>query len=697
MSAMMFGMIALLLAGMGLFTYSMSIKVAVMTGAGKENRFDNMRARIDRVLVYMFGQKRMFKEPKSGIMHAVIFYGFCILGVRTISLFLMAFSSDGYDFHLPGMGDTFMGATYGFSKDIFELLVLIMAVAAIIRRRYYRPARLTPSGEAQLILGFIITLMLTDFLFDGARFMPEVQAGVLGHEALVSPVSTAFSSIYLSLGISYDTAMTVATFSYWIHCATILAFLNLLPHSKHFHIITVFFNILFSKISPAGAIRPIENIEEQEFFGVSKVEQFSWKQIMDVYSCTECGRCEVNCPAWHTGKPLSPKVLIKDILENVHAHEKRIAGPMGLIGQGLNKLRKKEVVHELDPFEPVVPDLITQVNEDVIWACTTCRSCEENCPLLITHVDKIIDMRRNLVLMESRFPKELGPALKNLETKSNPWGLPMGERMAWAEGLNVPVMEENPDAEYVFFVGCAGCYDDRSKKVSRSVVQILQAANCDFAILGKEEGCTGDPARRIGNEYLFQLQAEQNIETFKKYDVRKVITTCPHCFNTIKNEYPQLGGNYEVWHYTDLVFQFLEDGRLKPKRDLDLSTHRAAGTDAAKRITYHDSCYLGRYNGIYDAPRETIDALPGMTRVEMEQSRENGFCCGAGGARWLMEENIGSRVNQERVRQALEVKPDIIATACPYCTMMVEDGVREMGHEDSVHVADIAELVVNAL
>ncbi len=693
MTGMAIGMIVLLTVGLGIFTTLLTQKTLVLLGATPDDRFSNFRERIDRVIVYMFGQKRMFKEPKSGLMHAILFWGFCVISLRTITLFAMAFSSQGFEYHLPGLGEGALGNMYALTKDILAFLVLLMVIGAAIRRMSYRPDRLTPSGEAILILVFIGILMLTDFLLDGARFLGQMEAGALSAEGQMSPVGRTFANIYAALGYSAAEAMSVGKVAYWIHCAVILAFLNLLPKSKHFHVITVFFNILFSKTEPAGAIRPIENLEEQETFGVSKVEQFSWKQLLDVYSCTECGRCEVNCPAWHTGKPLSPKVLIKDILENLHHHEKRIISEQNVVGTLVNRIRGQETEPPTaDPFTPVEPDLISQVNEDVIWSCTTCRSCEENCPLLITHVDKIIDMRRHLVLMESSFSKEVGQALRNLEQKSNPWGLPIADRGNWATDLDVPTLSENPDAEYLFFVGCAGCYDERSSRVSAAVVRILKEAGIDFAILGKEEGCTGDPARRIGNEYLYQLQAQQNIDTMQGYNVKKVITTCPHCFNTIKNEYPQLGGDFEVEHHTDMVFRFLDEGRITPTQELDLPSRNSEET----RVTYHDSCYLGRYNEVYDSPRDTLKAIPGTNVVEMEQSRENGFCCGAGGARWLMEEHMGTRVNQERVRQAMEVKPDVIATACPYCTMMLEDGLNETG-EDQVVVADVAELVANSL
>ncbi len=689
-------MLAMLAVGLGIFSKTMSTKIGALLNAEPENRFDRLYERVDRVIVFMFGQKRLFKEPVSGLMHALIFWGFCVVALRTLTLFIMPFTSSGFHFHLPLFGDGFIGGAYALTKDIFEMIVLLSVIAAAFRRQWFRPARVTPSGEAQLILGLIATLMITDYLFDGWLFAQELRAGgELSTVAKLSPIGLLVAKGYVALGMDTSAAI-VGQASFWIHCATILFFLNLLPLSKHFHVITVLFNVFFSRLGAPGVLDPITDMEERETFGVNLIEQYTWKQLLDVYSCTECGRCTLTCPAWNTGKPLAPKILIKDILENLHAHETRLAGELGALGMLWARIKKngEEKGGTGAPPDEVKPDLITQVNEDVIWSCTTCRSCEENCPLLITHVDKIVDLRRYLVLMESRFPKELNAALKNLETKSNPWGLPLGERAAWAEGLDVPTLAEKPDTELLFFVGCAGSYDDRTKKVTKAVVKILKAAGVEFAILGKEEGCTGDPARRIGNEYLYQMQAEQNVEVMKGYGVKKVITLCPHCLNTIKNEYPQLGGDFEVEHYTDTVQRLLDEGAIKPSKPVDLG---ATGGGGDTTITYHDSCYLGRYNEIYESPRKSLEVLPGAKLVEMDKSHENGFCCGAGGGRWLMEEHIGKRINQERVDQAMEVKPDVIATACPYCLMMVEDGIREKGVEEEVRARDIAELVAAAL
>jgi len=397
--------------------------------------------------------------------------------------------------------------------------------------------------------------------------------------------------------------------------------------------------------------------------------------MLDLYTCTECGRCSVNCPAWNTDKPLNPKMLIKDLQYHMRAVEDRLKG----------KVTDEEMPATTEGGES---KMILSVNEDVIWSCTTCRSCEENCPVMISHVDKIVDLRRYLVLTEAKFPKELNPTFRNLEQKGNPWGLPVASRGDWVEDeeladISIPHITDNMGAEVVFWVGCAGAYDDRQKKVTKAMAKILSKGGVSFAILAKDETCTGDPARRAGNEYLFQMLAQQNIDTLNKYNVRKIVTHCPHCLNTMLNEYPSFGGNYEVVHHTQLINDLVAQGRITPTKELD------------KLVVYHDSCYLGRYNEVYDAPRNAVSSIPGTKLVEMERSKENGMCCGAGGSRIWMEENIGSRVNHLRVEQAMEVKPDIIASGCPFCLTMLKDGAADK--EAAVETRDIAELVAESL
>jgi Fe-S oxidoreductase len=448
----------------------------------------------------------------------------------------------------------------------------------------------------------------------------------------------------------------------------VLAFLVYIPSSKHLHIIVAIPNVFFRKLPPriGAQLSPID-LEHAEHYGVNAVTQWSWKHLLDLYSCTECGRCQEQCPAFLTGKPLNPKMIIVDARENLYktvrdapAEQRRDAPqPQRLIGEA--------------------------IKEDEIWACVTCGACQQECPVLIEHVPKIVDMRRSLVLEESRFPKEAQAALRSIETQGNPYGLPRAQRTAWADGLGVKTVEDKPDAEYLYFVGCAASYDEANRAVARAFVRLLQTAGVDFAILGGQESCNGDPARRIGNEYLYQTQAQHNIEALNAARVQKVIATCPHCFNTIKNEYPQFGGRYDVIHHTQLLAQLIEQGRLRPSAALDAT------------ITYHDSCYLGRWNDIYDPPRAVVDAIPGARLVEMERHRKRGFCCGAGGGRMWMEEKIGTRINHARVEQTLATNASRVATACPFCLTMFRDGISAKGAESRLQVQDLAQYLADSL
>ncbi len=654
----------MLAAALSLFGWTMWRRYRLLAVGQPIDRFQDIPARLQWLFKVGFLQSKMFKEWKPGLMHAIIFWGFVVLGIRTTLLFARAFVPDAA---LPGV----LNVGYSFIKDVMALGVLLMVCYALYRRWVVKPARLTMSKEAELILGLIGTLMVTDFLYDGGEFYAQVKAGTLSAEASASPIGRAVAGVFVA-SISEGTAHVIGTASYWLHCAVILTFLNILPRSKHFHVITSLINVFFYKTEPKGQLRGIADLEKRveagESVGVQQVQQATWKDMLDMYTCTECGRCEVNCPAWQTGKPLSPKKLVMAMRDQLYKREK------GLLDGATETDEDKNVV--------------AAVTEEVIWSCTTCRSCEENCPVMIEHVQKIVDMRRYLVMQEASFPKEMTKALRDLEQKSNPWGLPMNKRDEWAKALGVPHISEVPDAEYLYFVGCAGSFDDRAKKVSTALVKILREAKITFGILGKDEGCTGDPARRAGNEYLFEMQAKQNIEVMNGLNIKKVITACPHCFNTIANEYGQFGGKYEVIHHSQLIDTLVKDGRIQ----IDPSTGHPT------TITYHDACYLGRYNDVYDAPRDTIQALGGgVNLVEMARNRQNAFCCGAGGARWLMEEKVGQRVNQTRVEQALEVKPDTIATACPYCLMMIGDGINEKGAGESVKAKDIAELVADRM
>jgi Fe-S oxidoreductase len=534
----------------------------------------------------------------------------------------------------------------------------------LIRRWFTIPDRISISNEGWFILLTIMGLMVTEWFYDGGQM-------ALGHhqvDPIWAPVGTLFSKIIAGLGWQPSTTHAVSISSYFLHLALVLGFLNFLPYGKHFHIITSLPNVFMRNLRPYGALTPI-NLEDENIttFGIDKIDEFSWKDVMDMYTCTECGRCTSHCPAYNTNKPLNPKQLLMELKEYaVHHSQDILEGSeeqkQGVLGKSL------------------VPDVI---EPEILWSCTTCRACEEACPVFIEYVQKIVDMRRHLVLMRGEFPAEAQATLRNIENNSNPWGIGFDERANWAKGMGVPSLAEKPEVDVLYWVGCAGSFDDRNKKVSTAVVKILQEAKVDFAILGPEEGCTGDPARRIGNEYLFQTLAKQNIETMGKYKFKTVLAQCPHCFNTIKNEYPQFGGNFEVIHHTDYINRLIESGKIKPVKNLD------------EKVTYHDSCYLGRYNNIYDQPRDVLKSIPGVEYQDVEISRNIGRCCGAGGGRMWMEEHLGERVNHKRLDDLMTVNPQTVASACPFCMTMITDAARDKHIE--VKTKDIAEIVADSL
>jgi len=455
----------------------------------------------------------------------------------------------------------------------------------------------------------------------------------------------------------------------------VLLFLNLLPYGKHFHVITVFPNVFFRQLTPRGRLGPIADIdgklEREETLGVKRVQDLSWKDALDSYTCTECGRCSDQCPATNTGKLLSPKHLVTALRDHLYGR------------QGALLARSNGGKPPDDTRELLVPDTI---KPEVLWACTTCAACEEECPVFITFIDKIVDQRRNLVMERGEFPAQLQTALRGLETVGNPYSYPNEQRAEWAAGLNVPLMAEKSDVEYLYWVGCAASFDDRSRKIARALAQLLNTAGVSYAILGPEEMCNGDPARRAGNEYLFQMLARQNVETLNRYNVKKIVTACPHCYNTLKNEYPDFGGHYTVVHHSELLAELVRAGRIIPRQRLDA------------HIAYHDACYLGRHNEVYDPPRGVLGTIPGVRLVEAVASRDRGMCCGAGGAQMWKEEEAGhARVNHTRVRQLMAALPGsgdgrTIASACPFCKTMLSDGLADQGLTE-VRQFDIAELL----
>lgn len=626
-----------------------------------EDRFDNPAERLKRVLTIAFGQKKLLREFVAGWMHFFIFWGFVILLTAILDAILEG---------LFGVNLSIIGGFYryiAFFQDLMGLLVILSIIIALYRRYIQKPKRLqvekTSKIDATVILLLIFFIMLTMF----GTYATQINLGNAEYYDLRF-VSIRFASLLDGLG--WDAQDLLHSIFWWTHILLVLGFLNYLPFSKHLHIITSIPNVYFSSLKPKGRLNPIsfENIENVEKFGALDVDDLTWKQIFDGYTCTECGRCTSACPANLTGKPLSPREIIVSIRKRT--------------------FEKAPILLNLKPQNEDVLGktlLFNYVTEDELWACTTCMACVQECPVMIEHVQTIIDMRRYLVLTESKFPSELSTTFRNLENNFTPWAFSHSTRGDWAQGLDIKTLAEDNNVEYLLWVGCAGSFDARYKKVAISVAKLLKISGVSFGILGNEEKCTGDPARRAGNEYLAQMLIQENIQTFSKYNVKKIITICPHCFNTLKNEYPDFGGNYEVYHHVQFLEKLLIEGRLKISKKLDA------------RITYHDSCYLGRYNEIYDAPRDILGSINGVKLLEMKRSRDRGLCCGAGGARMFMEEKIGKRINIERTEEALSLNPDTIASACPFCMTMLTDGVKAKEVADKVQVKDIAEILLEVV
>ena len=611
--------------------------------------------RVAREGTEVLGQRKLFQRLGPGAMHALIFWGFLVLLTTILEAMGQMVSPS---FVLPLVGHA---RWLGLGQDVFAAGVLIGIGAAAWIRLVQRPERFVGSHtrEAFTILGLIMWIILTLFLLKGARIADGLQPYTWW-----TPISTATSHLFSWM--SPGAAASAFWFFLVTHLALVLGFMVYLGYSKHLHIVTSAINVWFSSTKPKGALTPLKiDMDALEAgtqsLGAETITDLSRKELLDLYACTECGRCQSVCPAWNTGKPLSPKLLIMNLRD--HLFE---------IGPDLVAAAQRgETVEGV----ALVPNVI---DEDVVWSCTTCGACVQECPVDIEHVDTIVDLRRSLVMGESRFPAEAGPLMRNLENTSNPWGIPQSQRADWAAGLNVPVVSGDAP-EYLYWVGCAGSFDERAKKVAQAVAELLTIAGVDYAILGPQESCTGDPARRMGNEFLFQTLAEQNVETLNAANVKKVITNCPHCFNTIRNEYPEYGGTYEVIHHSELLADLVRTGRLTPSEPVNALA------------TYHDPCYLGRHNKIYDAPRDVLDAIPGMTTVEMPRCNKNGFCCGAGGSRMWLEEKIGKRINVERMDEAASTGADTVAVACPYCVIMLDDGAKARG--EATNVLDIAQIV----
>src|SRR5713101_4240699 len=648
---------ALIAVALVLFAQRAICLLRLMLAGKPAARWDKVPQRLVAVLVYVFGQARLLQNDFwPGLMHATIFWGFVVLTLGTIEFFGQGMAEG---FHLPLLSNT---PHYLILEDAFSVAVIAAIAYAAYRRLVTKPRRLTLSAEGLFILLLIFGLMVTDLVADAGRIV--LAPAPSDHWQFAG---SALASLLAHLPPAAVTA--VFHVSWWLHAVLLLSFLVYLPYSKHLHIMAAPFNVFFGPQTPKGQF-PTADLENAESFGVGAVTEFTWKDLFDLYNCTECGRCTSGCPANVSGKELDPKWLILNLREHL------LEGGQGLLAKRENG--SAETAHEVPMVGGVIKD-------NVLWACTTCRGCVDACPVFIEHVPKIVDMRRWLVLTESRFPAELQPTFRNLETNGNPWQMSWQTRADWAKDLGVKVMSDVAQAEYLYWVGCYGSFDERNKKVARAFVKLLQSAGVDFAILGNEEKCTGEPARRLGHEYLFQTLAHGNIETLKRYRFQTIVTACPHCFNTIRSEYPNFDGHFRVIHHTELLDELIQSGRLRVSRERD------------DRITYHDPCYLGRYNDVYDPPRRVLRSVCRSELIEMHLCRSKGFCCGGGGGRVWLEENEGRRVNQVRVEQAMEVNPDILASACPFCLTMFEDGVKGKEVADKIKTRDIAEVLAESL
>jgi Fe-S oxidoreductase len=704
----------------------------IQTGQPSPDRFDGVGQFVRSQVVEVFGQRKLLKWSIPGLAHFFTFWGFIILAATIVEAYGALFDRD---FAIPLIGHS---PVLGFLEDFFAVAVLVAVATFSVLRIRQAPARRhrasrfygSHTGAAWVILGMITAVIVTLLLYRAA----QINTGHFPYK------SGAFASEWLAkaldpLGSSANDV--IETVFILAQIGVILGFLVLVVYSKHLHIFLAPLNVAKKRRPDAlGPLLPMlsggrpvdfEDPGEDDIFGVGKVEDFKWSAMLDFATCTECGRCQSECPAWNTGKPLSPKLVIMDLRDHLFAKAPHLLAAGGGDGQengapeavgGVEEAASGSAkpAHDGVPEsgfgrvpgsgpEQVARPLVGTfaeggvIDPDVLWSCTTCGACVEQCPVDIEHVDHIVDMRRHQVLIESRFPTEAGTMLRNLESKGNPWGMNPSDRLDWTKGLDfeVPVVgetvEDLSDVEYLYWVGCAGAFEDQAKRTTRAFVELLHIAGVSFAVLGPNESCSGDPARRLGNEFVFQMLAQQNVETLgeafgDKVD-KKIVATCPHCFNTLAKEYPQIGGQYDVIHHTQLLSHLVETGRLTPVTPVD------------GLVTYHDPCYLGRHNKVYAPPREIMDKVPGVRQQEMHRCKERGFCCGAGGARMWMEERIGKRVNAERVEEALSLNPDIVSTACPYCLVMLNDAVtakKQAGEaREDIEVVDVTQLLSRSI
>jgi len=653
---------------LGLFSYRIRQLLQYMFLGQKETGYKSWGKWITNTFTYVFTQlcqlKNFRSKDRAPLGHALMAWGFFVFVVFYFFLFILA-----QGFGLAGLEDTSFAFYLTWVMDFMAVFIVIGAGWGLIRRFIVRPARL--KGE-QTVEALIILLSLFThpfaYLFNEATIIAQgAPAAWLAH-SLLPPVSAWLSHLFT--GSAAVTLQNWHIAFFWADWLTVLFVLVYIPYSRYLHVIASIFNGILRSRQPYGALKSID-LEKAESIGTATIDKLTWKQNLDLYACVVCGNCQELCPAYVTGKPLNPKKVIQDLKKQLLK-----AGP---------ELVKAKAKGAVAPDTVNVTLAGKVILEDEIWACTTCGACDTVCPVWVQHVDKIVDLRRNLVLEQSVLPETAAGALQSIEKRGHPWRGTTLNRTDWTKGLDIKTLAEEPKVDILYWVGCTEALEERSVKVAQSFAKLMKQAGLNFGILGAEESCCGDPARRLGNEYLYQMQAQSNIELLKGYGVKKIVTGCPHCYNTLKNEYPQFGGNFDVMHHTELIAGLLKDGKIKVARG------------NADIITYHDSCYLGRYNEIYQSPRQILKSLPDVKLVEMEKNKKRGFCCGGGGGRLWLEERIGQRISENRIDQVMATKAQTVATACPYCLQMFNDAIKAKQTEETLKVKDIAELIAESM
>lgn len=657
----------LLVFGLGFFAWGVLYRFHLIRKGEKDKVAGDFLKRLKIFTINVIFQKKLFKENFRGVMHLFVYYGFIVYSITTINQMIEGFV-DG--FHLPVFLDAHYRITstiYAYTIDIFSLLVLIGIFYFAIRRYVFKAGNLDrPSWQSAIVILAITVHMVSGMILEVSSY--QIATSYTLKPFAHSVIRESLAGLFVSQS-SLEQLVKLQSIGWWMHIIAVLGFAAIVPRIKHIHLLFAPFNFWFSRLEPVGRMSFVDLEAEDGIWGVKNIQDYKWTSLLDGFACIECGRCTDQCPAFATDKPLNPKQVV---INTRHA-------VLDLLPGFSRQLINEE--NEESFNKPVYPDYI---GIDTMWSCTTCMACVEACPVGNSPMEKLTDTRRARVLLDAEFSTELQNTFVNMENQSNPWGIGSDKRADWAQGLDVTTMAEKSDVDYLYWVGCAGSFDERAKKVSVALVKLLQKANVSFSILGSEEMCSGDSARRGGNEYLYQTLAQSNVDTMNNYGVKKIIATCPHCFNTIKNEYPQFGGNFEVIHHAEFLQQLIQEGKLN-----------IPSNNESKELTYHDSCYLGRYNRVFEAPRQVITKA-GFAIKEVERSGTKSFCCGAGGAQMWMEES-SPRINDNRTEELLDQNTATIATNCPFCMTMLEDGVKNKEKEEEVKVQDIAEILAGSL